>query len=674
MRCAIWPTLLFVSVLAFATDAEKISKFEPIDVFQLEFANSPRVSPDGKHVVYVRSFMDIMKDRVRGNLWLAAVDGSSNRPLTSGNENHGSPRWSPDGDRLAFVKDGEIHIRWMDSGQTAQISNLPNSPNGLSWSPDGKWFAFSMFVPDKPKSFAKMPPKPPGAEWAKPAIVIDSLIYRADGAGYLPEGFSQIFLMRSDGGTPRQLTKGSFDHGAPQWMPDGKTLVFSANHHEDGPYEPNNSEVHLLDIASGKITTLTNRLGPDGSPRVSPDGRHIGYVGYDDRYQGYQVNNIYIMDADGKNSRLLTGDLDRRLSNLQWSQDGKHLYFQYSDQGNGKIARVSLKGKVETLTGFVGGTTMGRPYASGTYHTANGVVAFTYGPASQPADLAVLDGGGKAKLLTDLHSDLFGHKPLGEVEEIRYPSSHDGREIQGWIIKPPGFDPSKKYPLILEIHGGPFADYGDRFSAECQLFASAGYVVLYTNPRGSSSYGEEFGNLIHHNYPGEDYDDLISGVDAVIAKGYVDPDNLFVTGGSGGGVLTAWIVGKTDKFRAAVVAKPVINWTSFALTADGYTFFYKYWFPGFPWDHQEQYWRRSPLSLVGNVNTPTMLLTGEADYRTPISETEQYYQALRLRKVDTMMVRIPNASHGIAARPSNLIAKVNNILAWFERYRTNKDD
>jgi acylaminoacyl-peptidase len=226
----------------------------------------------------------------------------------------------------------------------------------------------------------------------------------------------------------------------------------------------------------------------------------------------------------------------------------------------------------------------------------------------------------------------------------------------------------------LEIHGGPFANYGPRFAAELQLYAAAGYVVLFANPRGSSSYGEEFGNLIHHNYPGQDYDDLMSAVDAVIALGYAKEDSLFVTGGSGGGVLTSWIVGKTNRFRAAVVAKPVINWYSFVLTADNYNFYYKYWFPGFPWDYPEHYLARSPLSLVGNVSTPTMLLQGEADHRTPISESEQYYQALKLRKVDTAMVRIPGASHGIASRPSNLIAKVAYILAWFDKYRAGADE
>ena len=379
------------------------------------------------------------------------------------------------------------------------------------------------------------------------------------------------------------------------------------------------------------------------------------------------------MNRDGSNPRILSGNLDRQANNIHWTNDGKGLLFQYDDQGDTKIALISLDGKIEEYASKVGGLSFGRPYSGGTFSVANtGQFAYTNVHTSYPAELAVGGINPKGvKKLTNLNLALFLDKQLGVVEEIRYKSSFDDREIQGWICKPPNFDPSKKYPLILEIHGGPFANYGFRFSAEVQLYAAAGYVVLYTNPRGSSSYGKEFGNLIHHNYPGQDYDDLMSGVDAVIAKGYVDESQLFVTGGSGGGVLTAWIVGNTDRFRAAVVAKPVINWASFVLHADNPAFFAKYWFPGYPWEEPDHYWKRSPLSLVGNVKTPTMLLTGEQDYRTPMSETEQYYAALKLNKVETAMVRIQESGHGIANKPSNLINKVAYILGWFEKYRGN---
>lgn len=668
-------TLVFVLMLSFPSQAQNADTFTLENVFDLEYATDPRISPDGRQVVYVRNFMDIMDDRRRSNLWIINADGSRHRPLTSGNQNNFSPRWSPDGDRLLFAStsegDGvELYMRWMDTGQTAKITNLNRSPGGLSWSPDGKWIAFTMFVPKSSAPMVSLPGKPQGAEWANPAKVIDKLTYRADGAGYLEDGFTHVFVVPAEGGTPRQLTSGEFNHGGtPQWTPDGKNLVISANRHEDWRYDPANSEIYKINVADGSVTALTDREGPDSNPAISPDGRFIAYTGYDEEYQGYQVSHLYLINIDGSGKRVISDEFDNDISNHQWSSERNGLYFQYDEEGNSKVGFITLSGNVQKLADNMGGTSLGRPYSGGSYTVApNGTFAYTHSRPSYPADVAVGSRNSRAQRITRLNDDLFSHKTLGEVEEIWYESSYDGRRIQGWIVKPPNFDPDKKYPMILEIHGGPFANYGDRFTAEIQLYAAAGYVVLYTNPRGSTSYGEEFGNLIHHDYPNHDYEDLMSGVDAVIDKGYVDANKLYITGGSGGGVLTAWTVGKTDRFKAAVVAKPVINWYSFVLTADGAPFFYKYWFPGLPWNHLEHYMRRSPISLAGNVTTPTMLLTGEEDYRTPISETEQYYTALKLQKVDAVMVRIPGAGHGIASRPSQLMTKVAHILKWFEQH------
>ena len=656
---------------------DSASHFELADVFELEYASDPQISPDGNKVVFVRNFMDIMTDRGRSNLWVIDSDGTGERPLTTGNKNYSSPRWSPDGTRLLYVSnvDGarQLYARWMDDGQTAKLTNLTKSPGGLAWSPDGKWIAFSMMVPQPQQSFIDMPPKPAGAEWAAPAKVIQKLQYRADGAGYLEDGFRQLFVLPAEGGTPRQITDGEFNHGGRlSWTPDSKSLVFSANRHADWQYDPMNSEIYAISVDDGAITELTNRQGPDASPAVSPDGQRIAYVGFDDRLQGYQVTHLYVMNRDGSGRIAIAKDFDRDVQQPRWDRSGRGVYFQYDDAGDTKIGYMTLGGKVTTLVSNVGGLSLGRPYSAGSFSvTRDGRFAFTHSRSDRPADVAVgRRGTSDIRRITALNDDLFGHKALGAVEEIWYESSYDGRKIQGWIVTPPGFIPSRKYPLVLEIHGGPFANYGARFSTEIQLYAAAGYVVLYTNPRGSTSYGEEFGNLIHHAYPGYDYDDLMSGVDAVLGRGYIDEANMFVTGGSGGGVLTSWIVGKTGRFKAAVAAKPVINWYSWALTADSYNVFYKYWFPGLPWDEPENYMKRSPLTYVGNVTTPTMLLTGEVDYRTPISESEQFYQALKLLKVDAALVRIPGASHGIASRPSNLIAKVAHILKWFAKYRT----
>ena len=656
--------------------AQTGQRFEPIDVFHLEYASDPQMAPDGRRVVYVRNGFDIQKDRRRSQLWIVSADGSDPYALTAGAANASSPRWSPDGTRLAYLASEEgstqIWLRWMDTGHEAALSHLTEPPGDLTWSPDGRWIAFSARVPDEPvEPIARMPRKPDGADWGPPIRVIEEMHYRADGRGYLEDGYRHIFVLPAEGGTPRQLTSGSFHHGGRfAWTPDGSAIVFSANRHDDWEFQPRNSEIYEVSVTDGSIRALTDRNGPDHSPALSPDGRRIVYLGFDDRYQGYQVTRLYVMNRDGGGKRLVTGDFDRDVEDPVWDRNGRGLYFQYDDRGNTKIGYVSLRGgEVKDLARDVGGLSLGRPYSGGQFSVApNGWFAFTHSRPGHPADVAVARDGSRVRRLTRLNDDLLGHKTLGAVEEIWYESSHDGRRIHAWIVKPPGFEPGKKYPLILEIHGGPFANYGDRFAAELQLYAAAGYVVLYTNPRGSTSYGEEFGNLIHHAYPSHDYDDLISGVDAAIAKGYVDERRLFVTGGSGGGVLTAWIVGKTDRFRAAVVQKPVINWYSFVLTSDGPGFFYRYWFPGLPWENLEHYMARSPLSLVGNVKTPTMLITGEVDYRTPISETEQYYTALKLRKVPAAMVRVPDASHGIANRPSNLIAKVAHVLGWFERH------
>ena len=656
-----------------ASDADRL---QYLDVFEMEVAADPRISPDGSRIVYVRRGFDIMTDGSRTALWMINSDGTDHRALTDGTNGVGSPRWSPDGNRLLYVRseDGsaQVFLRWMDSGQTAELTNVTESPGSITWSPDGDWIAMTMFVPESTPPFAKMPPKPDGAEWTTPPIVINKLRYRSDGRGYLEDGYTHIFVMPAEGGTPRQLTSGPYNHGGGlSWSPDSRSIVFSANR-GDPDFDVRNSEVFEISVATGELTQLTDRFGPDGNAVLSPDGSLIAYTGFDDEYQGYQITPLYIMNRDGSGSRRVS-DLDRGFGGLNWASDGRGLYFQYDDQGMTKVAYVSLEGEVEDLAEDLGGVGLGRPYGGGSYTVAsNGRFAFTHTSPSHPADVAVGQRGRDAQRITMLNEDLFGHKKLAQIEELWWESSYDGRPIHGWIATPPDFDPSRKYPLMLEIHGGPFSNYGPRFSPEVQFYAAAGYVVLYTNPRGSTSYGEEFGNLIHHAYPGYDYDDLMSGVDAVIDRGYIDEDNLMVTGGSGGGVLTAWIVGKTDRFRAAVVQKPVINWISFSLTSDGYSSYYQYWLPGPVWEdgNLEHYWARSPLSLVGNVETPTMLITGERDLRTPMAESEQFYQALQIRKIPTQLVRVQDSFHGIAnSAPSNLIAKIANVLEWFERYR-----
>jgi dipeptidyl aminopeptidase/acylaminoacyl peptidase len=345
------------------------------------------------------------------------------------------------------------------------------------------------------------------------------------------------------------------------------------------------------------------------------------------------------------------------------------LYCTYDEKGNSKVAYISLSGKVTKLADNLGGTTIGRPYASGSFSVAkNGTIVYTHTRPEYPSELAVIKDKESSKLITNLNEDLLSRRVLGKTEEVWYTSSFDGRKIQGWLVKPPFYDSRKKYPLLVENHGGPILNYGDRFTSEIQLYAADGYVVFYPNPRGSTSYGEEFANLLYNNYPGQDYNDVMDGVDYLVKKGVVDNNKLFVTGGSAGGIMTAWMIGKNKRFRAAVVVKPVMNWISKTLVADNYFGYANSRYPGQPWENFETYWKFSPLSLVGNISTPTMVMVGMDDLRTPPSEAKQLYHALKLRKIETVLVEIPGASHGIANKPSNLISKVAHVLAWLNKY------
>ncbi|MEO8025958.1 MAG: S9 family peptidase [Bryobacteraceae bacterium] len=677
-------SLLMALALPFAALADVPKHISPSDVFELRTVADPQISPDGKQVAYIVNFADIRTDTRFSNLWLVNFDGTGNRPITSGNYHDTTPRWSPDGSRLAFISDRDgstqIYQRWMDSGQTARMTNLPDAPSGITWSPDGHSLAFFSLVEEAPRKLGNLPSPPAGAKWADRAKVIDKLIYRFDQVGYLKPGYSQVFVVSSEGRTPRQISTGKFNHGgaglgggaAISWAPDSKSFVLSANRNQDSEYDPLNTDVHEFSVADGTMKTLTSRKGPDNAPIISPDGTRIAYLGFDDRHQGYQVTHLYVMFRDGSNSRQIAQELDRDVTSPHWAPDGRGVYFLYADQGDTKLGYAPLDGKVRTIAAHMGSGLSSYGGGDAISIAKNGRFAITFNSTADPGDVGVgtLEGAGLTKV-TRVNQDLLAQRRVGAVEEIWWESSKDKRKLQGWIIKPPDFNPAKKYPLILEIHGGPFANYGDRFDFEKQVFAARGYVVFYSNPRGSTSYGGEFGNLIHLSYPGDDFFDLNSGVDAVIAKGYVDPSNLFVTGGSGGGVLTCWMVGNTTRFKAAASLYPVINWYSWIGTADIGPRMSKYWFAGAPWDNAENlanYEKRSLLSVVNKVTTPTMVMTGEEDYRTPISEAEQYYAALKMNKIDAVLVRIPGEPHGLSRRPSHHLAKVSYIFDWFDQH------
>lgn len=675
MKRALIHTLVAFLFLAATAEARDLQPFGRMDVFGLQWVSDPQISPDGRRIVYVRNGMDIMTDSKAGRLWLVNSDGTNNVPLTGRDVAESNAVWSPDGTRIAFTSKtdngSEIFVSWLAEGKIARLTQLDRPPSDLSWSPDSDYIAFAMLVPGEPPILVTAPDKPKDAEWADEPRVTTRLKYERDGSGYIEPGYNHYFVVSASGGTPWQVTDGDFQHsGAPQWTADGSALVFSSNRNADWELDFMNSEIYRVSIDSGETAALTDRNGPDVEPVVSPDGKSIAYIGFEDRVQTYQVVRLHVMNADGSNKRELLPDLDRSVSSLVWNSNSNGIYYQFDDRGDTHIGFTTLSGKVRDVASNLGGTSIGRPYGGGSFSVASsGRIAYTYVTPYRPAELAVVNGRkSQPSVITAFNDDLLGRRNLGAVEEVWYRSSVDGRVVQGWVVKPPGYDAENDYPLLVEIHGGPISNYGPRFSPEIQLYAAAGYVVFYPNPRGSTGYGEEFGNLLYNNYPGDDYQDIMDGVDFLIESGMATEDRLYVTGGSAGGIMTAWIIGKNNRFRAAAVVKPIMNWISKTLTADNYFQYANYRYAGQPWENIEGYMKFSPISLVGNIQTPTMVMVGTADMRTPISESKQLYGALKIRGIETALVEVPDASHSIAKRPSQLITKVDHILAWFAKF------
>jgi dipeptidyl aminopeptidase/acylaminoacyl peptidase len=629
-----------------------------------ERAGSPQMAPDGRQIVYTRGWVDKVNDRWESSLWIMNADGARNRFLTEGS----GALWSPDGTRIAFTKRGDpqgnqIFVRWMDAeGATTQITRVEDSPSGLAWSPDGAWIAFTMNVDDKPDfPRVSMPARPDGAKWTADPKVVTRLTYRRDRMGYIDGGYRHIFVVPATGGTPRRLTTGNWNHSSPVWTPDGAEILFSSLRVDTAEYAWRESEIYAVTVATGAVRQLTRRAGPDGNPVVSPDGRLVAYTGMDAGDFTYQTTSLSVMDLSGANPRALTPpDFDRSPQDITWAADNSGVYFTTQERGTQNLYFVGLRGAPRQVS--EGNHLFGLQTV-----TPQGLAVGTLTSPHEPGDIVTYDTRRRAfTRLTDVNADVLVGRTLGEVEEIWYQSVDDYR-IQGWIVKPPDFDPARKYPLMLSIHGGPHAMYGVGFNFGWQEHAANGYVVLYTNPRGSTGYGSAFGNAIKNAYPSKDYDDLMHGVNAVIAKGYVDTLNMFVYGCSGGGVLTSWIVGHTTRFAAASANCPVTNWFSFVGTTDGASWYRN--FAKFPWEDPTEHLRRSPLMYVGNVTTPTMLMTGEQDLRTPMAQTEEYYQALRVRKVPTAMVRFKNEWHGTSSTPSNFLRTQLYLRAWFERHK-----
>ena len=632
----------------------------------LERASDPQISPDGSQVVYTRGWVDKMNDRRESSVWIMNVDGSRARFLVDGS----GPIWSPDGTRIAYTSEGEpegsqIFVRWMDDeGASSQITRLQKAPGGIRWAPDGNTLSFTMTM-DGEEAWSVSPPgRPEGSNWTEPPKVVTRADYRQDRVGFVDEGWRHIFVVPAEGGTARQLTDGYWNHSTGEWTPDGAELVFSSLRTEDSELSWRQSEVYAVNVSNGTIRQLTTRHGQDSGPIPSPTGDLIAYRGADFHTDTYRNSGVYVMNMDGSNSRLISGDFDRSINGMQWAHDGSGLYLTVSAEGDRNIHFVSTGGGVTALSS-------GNHMFALSSFTADGRAVGTLTSPQLPSDIVSfsLSDPNRRTQLTHVNDDVFAGVTFGDVEEIKY-ESVDGFEIEGWIVKPPDFDPSRKYPMMLSIHGGPHGMYNVGFNFAWQEHAANGYVVLYTNPRGSSGYGSAFGNSIKNAYPGKDYDDLMNGVDLVIDRGYIDDENMFVYGCSGGGVLTSWVVGHTDRFAAASANCPVINWLSFVGTTDGIGWYRN--FENLPWDDPSEHLRRSPLMYVGNVTTPTMLMTGVNDLRTPMPQTEEYFAALKVMGVETAMVRFNNEWHGTSSTPSNFLRTQLFLREWFAKHSSGR--
>ncbi|HET9268845.1 MAG TPA: S9 family peptidase, partial [Vicinamibacterales bacterium] len=533
-----------------------------------ETVTDPQISPDGTQVVYTRRWVDKLQDKWSSALWIVGADGTRNRFLAEGS----GAVWSPDGTRIAYVADGppkggQVWVRWIDGGAASQITRVERTPASLRWSPDGKQLGFSMFVKKEATWEVGMPKAPEGAKWTKAPAVVDRLHYRQDRQGFTEPGTVHLFVVPADGGTERDLTPGDWYVGARfdgltgdvgwDWSPDGRTIVVDGLDAPDADLRYRDSDVFAIDVASGARRKLT----PDGSwsnPRIAPDGKLVAFVGSLKSKASYHADELYVVEMSGRGLRKISGTLDRDAGNLKWAGDGAGVYFTADDQGTSNVWFAPVNGAPRQIT------TGNHMLTLASVSRKGGAAVGVRTSPKEPPDVVRMSLTGTPDLqpLTRVNEDLLAGVTLGEVEHIRYEST-GGTKVDGWIVKPPAFDPSKRYPLVMEIHGGPHGMYNVGFNYMFQAFASRGYVVLYTNPRGSTGYGSAFGNAIERAYPSVDYDDLMAGVDATVARGYVDARSMFVGGCSGGGVLSSWVIGHTVRFAGAAVRCPVTNWLSF---------------------------------------------------------------------------------------------------------------
>ncbi|HVL68163.1 MAG TPA: S9 family peptidase [Vicinamibacterales bacterium] len=681
------------------------------DILKFVWIADPQISPDGSRVAFVRVDVNEKADTYDTAVWIAAADGREEpRKLTAGPRDH-SPRWSPDGTHLAFVRapeqDGrpqpaQIFVMAMAGGEGRAVTNIPRGAASPVWSPDGKRIAFTSTARgdeidrDRDKKDA-----PQGAQQREQGAqkpresdvrVITRAVYRANGVagfGYVdPDRPTHVWTTTVPAAgeapaRPRQVTSGEFPASNHQWSPDGRHIYFVADRRPEPYYLPADSDLYAVPADGGEPTVIASIEGTIGAFAPAPDGKRIAFVGTfrGEPERSYSQPDLWVLDAPGGTPRNLTADYDFDIGGglagdqraprgshpaaPVWDRDGRSVSVRAGVHGNADLVRVDVeRGRVMEPP-----SKKRQEVMSYTAAANGGRFAMVISTPTAIGDLHVADGSGAPRRLTSFNDALFGQLTMSEPEEIWY-QSFDGRRVQAWIQKPPAFEPSKKYPLIVQIHGGPHAAYGNTFTHEFHWMAAKGYVVLYTNPRGSSNYGQEFGNIIQFAYPGDDYKDIMAGVDEVLKKGYVDEARMGVTGGSGGGLLTNWTVTQTNRFKAAVSQRDISDWTNFWYTAD-FTLFRPTWFRRPPFQDPEDFARRSPITHVEKIQTPLLFILGDEDWRTPPSAGgEELFRALKYLKRETAMVRFPNENHDLSrsGKPWHRVERLQHIVGWFDRF------